>query len=156
MHLMHELGKSGAQIICATHSPILASTPDADIIEVGEHGFQRSKWEDLWRVGHRVVRVRRGQQAHQAGGQGRYDHVDVQRLRAVRLDDRPADRPHSDLRLRRFRPHDVGRLWRLVGVAGKALLTDLGHADVLASFDPATEDGRASTDSTGMIKPPLR
>ncbi|MCP2242269.1 AAA family ATPase [Lentzea aerocolonigenes] len=52
MHLMYELGKSGAQIICATHSPILASTPDADIIEVGEHGFHRSKWEDLALVDH--------------------------------------------------------------------------------------------------------
>lgn len=39
MHLMYELGKLGAQIICATHSPILASTPDADIIEVGTGGL---------------------------------------------------------------------------------------------------------------------
>lgn len=52
MHLMYELGKSGAQIICATHSPILASTPGADVIEVGEHGFRRSKWEDLALVDH--------------------------------------------------------------------------------------------------------
>ncbi len=45
--LMHQLGESGAQIICATHSPILAATPGADIIEVGEHGTQRTTWEDL-------------------------------------------------------------------------------------------------------------
>jgi len=32
---MHQLGQSGAQVICATHSPILASVPGADIIEVG-------------------------------------------------------------------------------------------------------------------------
>lgn len=50
--LMHQLGRSGAQIICSTHSPILASTPDADIIEVGEHGFHRTKWEDLALVDH--------------------------------------------------------------------------------------------------------
>ncbi|WP_317494857.1 AAA family ATPase [Haloechinothrix sp. LS1_15] len=45
--LMHDLGKSGAQIICATHSPILASTPGADIIEIGEHGTRRAKWDEL-------------------------------------------------------------------------------------------------------------
>lgn len=45
--LMHELGRGGAQVICATHSPILASTPDAEIIEVGEHGFRTTSWEQL-------------------------------------------------------------------------------------------------------------
>ncbi|MFS8102782.1 AAA family ATPase [Lentzea alba] len=50
--LMYELGRSGAQIICATHSPILASTPDADIIEVGDHGFRRTEWKDLAVVDH--------------------------------------------------------------------------------------------------------
>jgi predicted ATPase len=50
--LMHRLGESGAQIICATHSPLLASTPGADIIEVGEHGFRRTTWDDLALVDH--------------------------------------------------------------------------------------------------------
>jgi len=50
--LMHELGRDGAQVICATHSPILASTPDADIIEVGDFGFRRSRWSDLAIVDH--------------------------------------------------------------------------------------------------------
>ncbi|MGI9063520.1 MAG: hypothetical protein ACR2FQ_06930 [Pseudonocardiaceae bacterium] len=50
--LMHELGQSGAQVVCATHSPILASTPDADIIEVGEHGMSHVKWDDLELVDH--------------------------------------------------------------------------------------------------------
>ena len=45
--LMHQLGKSGSQIICATHSPILASTPGADIIEIGEHGTRRAAWNEL-------------------------------------------------------------------------------------------------------------
>jgi len=45
--LMHDLGRSGAQVICATHSPILASTPGADIIEIGDHGSRRAKWEEL-------------------------------------------------------------------------------------------------------------
>ena len=50
--LMHELGQTGAQVICATHSPVLAATPGADIIEVGEHGFRRTAWEDLDLVFH--------------------------------------------------------------------------------------------------------
>ncbi|MBP2340218.1 putative ATPase [Saccharothrix coeruleofusca] len=50
--LMHDLGESGAQVVCATHSPILASTPGADIIEVGEHGLRRVKWADLGLVDH--------------------------------------------------------------------------------------------------------
>lgn len=50
--LMHELGKAGAQIICATHSPILASTPGADIIEIGEHGTRHAKWAELDLVDH--------------------------------------------------------------------------------------------------------
>jgi predicted ATPase len=50
--LMHQFGQTGAQVVCATHSPILAATPGADIIEVGEHGFRRTKWEDLELVAH--------------------------------------------------------------------------------------------------------
>ena len=50
--LMHELGQSGAQVICATHSPILASTPDADIVEVGDFGFRHAQWGDLAIVDH--------------------------------------------------------------------------------------------------------
>lgn len=50
--LMHELGQSGAQVICSTHSPILAATPGADIIEVGDHGFQRTEWGKLQLVDH--------------------------------------------------------------------------------------------------------
>ncbi|SFS92745.1 ATP-binding cassette domain-containing protein [Saccharopolyspora flava] len=50
--LLHELGQTGAQVVCATHSPILAATPGADIIEVGEHGFRRIKWDELELVDH--------------------------------------------------------------------------------------------------------
>lgn len=50
---MHELGRLGAQVVCATHSPILASMPRADIIEVGEWGFagrrgRTSELADNW------------------------------------------------------------------------------------------------------------
>lgn len=50
--LMDDLTESGSQIICATHSPILASLPGADIVEVGEHGMRRTSWEDLELVSH--------------------------------------------------------------------------------------------------------
>lgn len=50
--LIHELGELGAQVVCATHSPILASTPDADIIEASEHGLRRVAWKDLELVDH--------------------------------------------------------------------------------------------------------
>lgn len=50
--LMSELGDEGAQLVCATHSPILASTPGADIVEVGEHGLRRSTWGELELVQH--------------------------------------------------------------------------------------------------------
>lgn len=50
--LMHDLGNSGAQVICATHSPILAATPDADIVEVGDFGYRRTQWSDLTVVDH--------------------------------------------------------------------------------------------------------
>lgn len=52
MSLMYQLAQSGAQVVCATHSPILAATPDAEIIEVGEHGLRRVDWADLELVDH--------------------------------------------------------------------------------------------------------
>lgn len=50
--LMHDLGQFGAQVVCATHSPVLAATPGADVIEVGDHGLRRTAWEDLEVVDH--------------------------------------------------------------------------------------------------------
>ncbi|GAA2778792.1 AAA family ATPase [Crossiella cryophila] len=50
--LLHQLGQTGAQVVCATHSPILASVPGADIVEVGEHGFHRVRWDQLELVDH--------------------------------------------------------------------------------------------------------
>ncbi|MGH3520473.1 MAG: AAA family ATPase [Haloechinothrix sp.] len=50
--LMQQLGESGAQIVCATHSPVLAATPGADIIEIGEHGTRRVSWSQLELVNH--------------------------------------------------------------------------------------------------------
>jgi predicted ATPase len=49
---LHELGQSGSQVICATHSPIIASTPGAEIVELGPHGLRRTAWEELEIVDH--------------------------------------------------------------------------------------------------------
>lgn len=45
--LMHQLGQSGAQIICATHSPLLAAVPGADILEIGDFGTRHVSWDQL-------------------------------------------------------------------------------------------------------------
>lgn len=50
--LIHELGQSGAQVVCATHSPILAAAPGAEIIELGDHGLRPTRWHDLELVDH--------------------------------------------------------------------------------------------------------
>lgn len=42
----------GTQVICATHSPILASLPEATILELGEWGIRETEWDDLEIVRH--------------------------------------------------------------------------------------------------------
>lgn len=49
---MHELAADGAQLLCATHSPLLAALPGATILEVGPWGLRRTTFEDLELVGH--------------------------------------------------------------------------------------------------------
>ncbi|MCD0452526.1 ABC transporter [Actinocorallia sp. API 0066] len=44
---MDRLARAGAQIICATHSPVLTALPGAQILELGEHGIRPSSWEEL-------------------------------------------------------------------------------------------------------------
>jgi len=45
----------GTQVICATHSPVLAALPGATILELGDWGIRESAWEDL-----ELVRLQRG------------------------------------------------------------------------------------------------
>jgi predicted ATPase len=45
--VLSDLAANGSQILCATHSPVLASLPGATIYETGEHGIARREWEDL-------------------------------------------------------------------------------------------------------------
>ncbi|MGV4926921.1 AAA family ATPase (plasmid) [Streptomyces sp. BHT-5-2] len=50
--LMDELGRAGAQVVCATHSPLLTALPGAEIVEVGEHGMRSAQWAELGLVDH--------------------------------------------------------------------------------------------------------
>lgn len=47
-----QLARAGAQVMCATHSPLLTALPGADIVEVGDHGMRRTTWQDLDLVDH--------------------------------------------------------------------------------------------------------
>ena len=49
---LHELAAGGGQVLCATHSPLLAALPGAEIVEVGPWGMRTTVWEDLDLVGH--------------------------------------------------------------------------------------------------------
>jgi predicted ATPase len=42
-----DLVAEGGQVLCATHSPMLASMPGATILEVGEWGLRDAAWEEL-------------------------------------------------------------------------------------------------------------
>lgn len=44
--------ESGGQVLCATHSPVLAAMPGATILEVGDWGLRRTTWEELELVEH--------------------------------------------------------------------------------------------------------
>ncbi len=42
----------GGQVLCATHSPVLASLPGARLLEVGDWDLRETAWEDLDLVWH--------------------------------------------------------------------------------------------------------
>ncbi len=45
---LHALASTeGAQVLCATHSPVLTALPGATILEVGEWGLRETTWDDL-------------------------------------------------------------------------------------------------------------
>lgn len=45
--MLHQLAAAGAQVLCATHSPILASLPGATVLQLDERGLTPTAWEDL-------------------------------------------------------------------------------------------------------------
>ncbi len=50
--LLHELAGAGAQIVCATHSPLLTALPGATIFELDDTGIHARAWEELALVDH--------------------------------------------------------------------------------------------------------
>lgn len=45
--LLDDLRTEGAQVLCATHSPLLTSLPGATLLEVGEHGLRETTYDEL-------------------------------------------------------------------------------------------------------------
>jgi len=52
MHSLLSLAADGGQVLCATHSPVLAALPGATVLEVGEWGLRERSWQDLELVWH--------------------------------------------------------------------------------------------------------
>jgi predicted ATPase len=46
------LAEAGAQIVVATHSPVLTALPQATVLELGEHGIRTPTWSELAVVDH--------------------------------------------------------------------------------------------------------
>jgi predicted ATPase len=47
-----EIAEGGGQVLCATHSPLLAAIPGANVLEVGTWGLRPAAYDDLEVVGH--------------------------------------------------------------------------------------------------------
>lgn len=46
--LLHQIARDGRrQAVVATHSPVIAATPGARILEIGEHGWAERTWDEL-------------------------------------------------------------------------------------------------------------
>lgn len=45
--LLHDLAGVDSQVVVATHSPIVAATPGARLLELGDWGIRPTRWEDL-------------------------------------------------------------------------------------------------------------
>jgi predicted ATPase len=50
--VLQRISDDGGQVLCATHSPVLAALPGARILEIGEWGIRPTRWEDLELVSH--------------------------------------------------------------------------------------------------------
>jgi predicted ATPase len=49
---LHDVVEGGGQVLCATHSPVLAAMPGATLLEVGDWGLRQTTWDDLELVQH--------------------------------------------------------------------------------------------------------
>jgi predicted ATPase len=45
--LLHDLAAAGSQAVVATHSPVLAAIPGANLLELGSWGIRPATWDDL-------------------------------------------------------------------------------------------------------------
>ena len=45
--LLHDLAAAGGQAVVATHSPVVAAVPGANLLELGRWGIRPATWEDL-------------------------------------------------------------------------------------------------------------
>ena len=52
MQSLLSLAADGGQVLCATHSPVLAALPGATVLEVGDWGLRERPWQDLELVWH--------------------------------------------------------------------------------------------------------
>lgn len=52
IRVLHDITAAGGQVLCATHSPVLASMPGAHILEVGDWGLRETTWDELELVRH--------------------------------------------------------------------------------------------------------
>ena len=52
LRTLHDLVADGGQVVCATHSPLVASLPGARILETGTWGLRETSWHDLELVKH--------------------------------------------------------------------------------------------------------
>lgn len=50
--ILQEVVAAGGQVVCATHSPVLAAMPGARLVEVGDWGLREATWEELDLVQH--------------------------------------------------------------------------------------------------------
>ncbi|MFT4136457.1 AAA family ATPase [Microbacterium sp.] len=50
--ILDRIARSGGQVLCATHSPVLAALPGARLLELGEWGMRKTTWDDLELVRH--------------------------------------------------------------------------------------------------------
>ena len=50
--VLHELAGAGAQVLCATHSPLLTALPGAHLLELGPWGLRPTSYDELEIVQH--------------------------------------------------------------------------------------------------------
>jgi len=52
VRVLHDAVRTGSQVICATHSPLLTAIPGARILELTDDGMHEREWEELEIVMH--------------------------------------------------------------------------------------------------------